>query len=142
MSFSKLSQPIPDFPKKTTKNGKPNPKYVDLLDVDKSIAGQNFGCFSFITPEKILKQKEMYFFNKFLKRWDFTKSMEKFTHFLNFLSYKYKISLEDVMTDFEEFVKDEQKELTSSNLESEYKTFVDQNEEKLDNEFNRGNDTS
>lgn len=39
------------------KDGSPNPKYVDLLEVDKAIAGQSFGCFSFITPEKILKQK-------------------------------------------------------------------------------------
>lgn len=135
MSHSKFLQPKNDFPKKT-KNGKPNPKYVDLLDVDKSIAGQNFGCFSFITPEKILKQKEMYFFEKFLKRWEFNKSMEKFTQFLNFVSFKYKVSLEDVMKDFEEFVKDEQLELTKTNIDNEYKTFVDQNEEKLENEFN------
>jgi hypothetical protein len=138
MSFSKFAQPSSSsssFPKKM-KNGKPNPKYVDLLEVDKSIAGQNFGCFSFITPEKILKQKEMYYFEKFLKRWDFTKSMEKFSQFVNFISFKYKLSLEDVMKDFEDFVKEEQKELTSINVDNEYKTFIDQNEEKLENEFN------
>jgi len=130
-----MSQTKSNFPKKV-KNGKPNPKYVDLLDVDKPIAGQNFGCFSFITPEKILQRKEMYFFEKFLKRWEFNKSMEKFTQFLNFVSFKYKVSLEDVMKDFEEFVKEEQLELTKTNLDNEYKTFVDQNEEKLENEFN------
>lgn len=130
-----MSHSKSNFPKKV-KNGKPNPKYVDLLDVDKPIAGQNFGCFSFITPEKILKQKDMYFFEKFLKRWEFNKSMEKFTQFLNFVSFKYKVSLEDVMKDFEEFVKEEQVELTKTNIDNEYKTFVDQNEEKLENEFN------
>jgi len=135
MSFSKFAHPKPDFPKKT-KNGKPNPKYVDLLDVDKSIAGQNFGCFSFITPEKILKQKEIFYFEKFLNRWEFKKSMEKFTQFVNFMSFKYKISLNDVMKDFEDFVKDEQAELLKSDVESEYKTFLDQSEDKLENEFN------
>ena len=135
MSFSKFAHPKPDFPKKT-KNGKPNSKYVDLLDVDKSIAGQNFGCFSFITPEKILKQKEIFYFEKFLNRWEFKKSMEKFTQFVNFMSFKYKISLNDVMKDFEDFVKDEQAELLKSDVESEYKTFLDQSEDKLENEFN------
>jgi hypothetical protein len=76
------------------------------------------------------------FFEKFLKRWEFNKSMEKFTQFLNFVSFKYKVPLEDVMKDFEDFVKDEQLELTKTNLDNEYKTFVDQNEEKLENEFN------
>lgn len=135
MSFSKFAHPKSEFPKKM-KNGKPNPKYVDLLDVDKSIAGQNFGCFSFITPEKILKEKEMFYFEKFLNKWEFKKSMEKFTQFVNFISYKYKISLNDVMKDFEDFVKDEQTELLKTDVESEYKTFIDQNEEKLENEFN------
>ena len=50
------------FVRKNKKNGSPNPKYVDLLDVDKPIAGQAFGCFSFISPEKILKQREMFYF--------------------------------------------------------------------------------
>ena len=47
MSHSKFAQPQPQTTSyiKKTKNGKPNPKYVDLLEVDKQIAGQNFGCF-------------------------------------------------------------------------------------------------
>jgi hypothetical protein len=133
MSHSKFAQP--EFPKKM-KNGKPNPKYVDLLDVDKSIAGQNFGCFSFITPEKILKKKELFYFENFLKKWEFAKSMEKFSQFINFVSFKYKISLDDVMKDYQEFIKDEQAELMKTNIDNDYKTFVDQNEEKLENEFN------
>ena len=43
-----------------TLDGNDNPKYIDLLDVDKPIAAQNFVCLSFISPEKTLKQKEIY----------------------------------------------------------------------------------
>ena len=64
-------------------NGKKNPKYVDLLEEDKPIAGQKFVCMSFCSPEKILKQKEVYFFEQFLKKWEFNKSMEKFVQFIN-----------------------------------------------------------
>jgi hypothetical protein len=35
-------------------NGQPNPKYIDLLDEDKPVAGQKFVCLSFISPEKVL----------------------------------------------------------------------------------------
>ena len=31
---------------------------VDLLDEDKPIAEQKFACLSFVSPEKILKQKD------------------------------------------------------------------------------------
>ena len=92
---------------KKMNNGKPNPKYVDLLEEDKPIAGQKFACVSFVSPENILKQKEIFFFEEFLKKWDLNKSMEKFVQFLNFISFKYKLTFTDVTKDFEEFVKEE-----------------------------------
>jgi len=124
------------FERKSGKDGSPNPKYVDLLDVDKAIAGQSFGCFSFITPEKILKQKELFLFEEFLKRWEFSKSMEKFHQFLNFVSFKYKLTFEDVIKDFEGFVKEERDAIVSSSIEDDYKTFLDKEEEELEKQFN------
>ena len=35
-------------------------KYVDLLEEDKAIAGQKYVCISFVSPEKILKQKDIF----------------------------------------------------------------------------------
>ena len=124
------------FERKQNKDGSSNSKYVDLLEVDKPIAGQTFGCFSFITPEKILKQKEMFFFEEFLKRWEFSKSMEKFHQFINFMSYKYKLSFEDVMKDYEGFVKEERDNIISSSIEDDYKTFMDKEEDDLEKQFN------
>ena len=43
-------------------NGTKNPKYVDLLEEDKPIAGQKFCCVSFVSPEKILKKKNYFTF--------------------------------------------------------------------------------
>jgi hypothetical protein len=112
------------------------PKYVDLLEEDKPIAGQKFTCISFVSPENILKKKEIYYFEEFLKSWDFNKSMEKTIQFLNFLSYKYKLTFDEVMNDFNEFVKEEKDNLVKNTLEDDYKTFIDQNEERLENQFN------
>ena len=120
-------------------NGKLNPKYVDLLEEDKPIAGQKFVCVSFCSPETILKKKELFFFEEFLKKWDFNKSMEKFIQFLNFVSYKYNISFDDVSNDFKDFVKEEKSNLNGKALEDEYKTFLDNNEAQLEKQFNLTN---
>ncbi len=39
----------------------------DHLDVDAEIPGQKFVCLSFISPEKVLKQKEEFFREQFWK---------------------------------------------------------------------------
>ena len=117
-------------------NGKENPKYVDLLEEDKPIAGQKFVCVSFVSPENIVKQKNIFYFESFLKKWEFNKSMEKFVQFLNFVSYKYNMSFDDLSNDLKEFVKEEQDNLSKSNMNDEYKTFVDNNEEELEKSFN------
>ena len=80
---------LPGVIHSTNLNGSPNPKYVDLLEEDKPISGQKFACVSFVSPENILTQKNHFLFQEFLKHYDFTKSVQKFTQFLNFLSYKY-----------------------------------------------------
>ena len=124
------------FVRKNKKNGTPNPKYVDLLDVDKPIAGQTFGCFSFISPEKILKQREMFYFEEFIKQWDMNTSMEKFHQFLNFISFKYKLQFDEVIKDFENYVKEERETIIKSQMEDDYKTYLDREEEHLEKEFN------
>jgi hypothetical protein len=116
-------------------NGKTNPKYVDLLEEDKPIAGQKFVCVSFCSPEEILKKKEMFFFEEFLKKWDLNKSMEKFIQFLNFVSFKYNVSFDDISNDFREFVKEEKDNLTKTSFEDDYKTFMDNNETDLQKQF-------
>ena len=135
MSFSKPTRPPEGVEPKQNADGTENAKYIDLLDEDKSIAGQKFACLSFISPEHILKQKEMFLFEKFIKNWDFSKSMEKFTQFLNFLSYKYSIDFEKVTKDFQEFTKDEKDKLINSPIEDDFKNFMDENEERLEKEF-------
>ena len=56
-SYSKMTTPLPDD------NASPS-KSVDVLDEDKPVAGQKFVCVSFLSPEKILKQKDIFFFRR------------------------------------------------------------------------------
>ena len=120
-------------------DGTPNPKYVDLLEEDKPISGQKFACLSFVSPENILVQKNHFLFQEFLKHYDFTKSVQKFSQFLNFVSYKYSINFDDVMKDFQEYTKSEKDTFNTNYVRDEYKNFLDANEERLDDDFNSAN---
>ena len=118
-------------------DGSLNSKYVDLLDEDKPIAGQKFACVSFLSPEKIIKDKNMFFFNEFLKQWEMSKSLEKYTQFLSFLAYKYDaLEFDELTKDMEDVVKDQKDKLFTSTLDDEYKTYIDNNEEELDKVYN------
>lgn len=112
-------------------------KHVDLLDEDKPLAGQKFVCLSFVSPEKIIKQKEMFMFEKFIEQWDFSKSMEKFNQFLSFISYKHSLEFDSLTQDLEDFAKEEKDKLFFTSLPDEYKSYIDAHEDKLDEEFNR-----
>jgi hypothetical protein len=108
------------------------------LEEDKPIAGQKFVCLSFVSPEHIIKQKEQFLFEEFVKQWDYKKSMEKFTQFLNFVSFKYSLSFDKLTADFQEFTKEEGETIraTSATLISDdYKTFLDNNEDDLEQKF-------
>lgn len=123
--------------KKTPKHLSKNTKYVDLLDEDETIAGQKFACLSFISPENIIKNKELFFFEEFLKEFDFKKSIEKFTQFISFISYKYNIELNSLNNDLQEFIKEEKNNLFMTTIEDDYKTFLDNNEDQLNKNYNK-----
>ena len=36
----------------------------DFLEVDQSIPGQNYACISFVSPEEVLKKKELFMVHK------------------------------------------------------------------------------
>lgn len=120
------------------KDGTNNNNYVDMLDEDKPIGGQKFACISFVSPEKIIKNREMYNFSSFLKQWDLNKSLEKFNQFLSFVSYKYNVSFDKLTKDMQEFCKDEKDKLfATTTLEDDFKNYMDLNEDKLEESFNK-----
>ena len=125
------------YEKKMNADGSMNSKYVDLCDEDQAIAGQKFACMSFVSPEKILQKREVYLFNQFIKNWEFSKSMERYFEFIHFISYKHNIKVETLISDFNDFVKEESDKLKKSGIEDDYKNFLDKQEDKLNEQFNR-----
>jgi hypothetical protein len=113
-------------------------KLVDLLDEDKPIAEQKFVCLSFISPENEIKNKDRFFFSEFLKSYDFTKSMEKFNSFLNFVSFKYNIKMDELTEEYTSFLATE-KETLHHDVENDYRTFMDRKETELNDAYNKEN---
>jgi hypothetical protein len=114
-----------------------NKQLIDLLDEDKPVANQKFVCVSFVSPENILKQKEQFMFEEFAKHWDLKHNMQKFTEFMNFISYKYNLKFDNVMADLDEYVKSEQDKLRNLSVNDDYKTFLDNHEGQLTEEFKK-----
>lgn len=113
-------------------------KLVDLLDEDRPIAEQRFACLSFVSPEYIIKNKNLFLFESFLEEYEFSKSMEKFTKFINFVSYKYNIKSDDLHEQFKKFVDSERPTLQTT-VEDDYKNFIDNNEKRLDETYAKKN---
>ena len=125
------------FEKKLNADGSSNSKYVDLCDEDPPISGQKFACMSFVSPEKILKKREIYLFDQFIKNWEFSKSMERYFEFIHFIAYKHNFNVDTLIADFNDFVKEESDKLKKSGIEDDYKNFMDKQEDKLNSQFNR-----
>jgi hypothetical protein len=128
------------FERKTLEDGQPNPKYVDLCDQDPPIHGQKFVCLSFVSPEHLLKQREMFMFEQFLKQFEFRKSMDKLYEFIQFLSVKYpSLDLEELTKDYEDFIREEGVKLREQGIEDDFKNFMDKNEDELTKRFQSEN---
>lgn len=101
----------------------------DHLDVDKPIIGQNYVCLSFISPEKVLERKEMFFLKKFLQQ----------------LQQSREFNINDVKEKFVEWSSVEnQSKLCQyvvdkfqvfENPVELFETFMDRNQQSLENEF-------
>lgn len=139
--MSSVNKTQNDVQFKINPNGSENEKYVDLCDEDPVIAGQKFVCVSFISPETILKKRELYLFNQFVKQWDMNKSMSKFGDFMSFISVKYNINTENLTKDYNEFIKEEEIIIKESSqvVEDDYKNFLDKDEDRLNAIFDKRN---
>jgi hypothetical protein len=105
-------------------------KETDYLDEDKPIRGQNFVLLSFISPEDILMNKEVYYFNKFLEQ--FGKDMKTL---LDGISAKYPDSKEliDTINQNHAYV------FNPKDLNDQYNFFKSVNYNEIESNFHRDN---
>ena len=100
----------------------------DFLEVDAQIRGQDYCCISFVSPEEVLNNKDIFYFQKYLK--NISTRYSKVEEALN----KYVPKDELGPLKIEEFSMDGVK------LQQRYKDFLYVNSDKLESEFYEQNE--
>lgn len=73
-----------------------NTEREDFLEVDPKIPGQNYVCLSFVSPEKFLKQKEVFFMTKFMEHFFNTDDLLSVETREKMLNKEYKFTYENI----------------------------------------------
>jgi hypothetical protein len=137
----------------------------DFLDEDTEIPGQRYALLSFISPENVLNKKEVMFFEKFLQgyeiEWkiknlekflaetvqsvntqldDRIKELEKADQFEQAeICRNNRLKIEDVLTDYEAYIKKQRSEITKTKIQDAFKDFMYAHQNKLEEEFHSAN---
>ena len=138
----------------------------DFLDEDTEIPGQRYVLLSFLSPEKVLDKKELFFFHKFLHSFevdwklknlekymvdvvkeindqldDRARELEKADQFDSAtICRKNRLSVDDVMSSYQSFVQKNRNDLTKTKIVENYDDFMYTNKSKLETEFYALND--
>jgi hypothetical protein len=147
-------------------DNKPDTVVEDFLDEDTEIPGQRYVLLSFISPEKVLEKKDLFFFNKFLQSYEVewkVKNLEKFMvdvvkHINDQLDdrarelekndqfdsaqicRKNRLIVDDVMSQYSSFVQNNRKDINKTKLAEAYDDFMYSNKDKLEKEYHALND--
>jgi hypothetical protein len=133
----------------------------DFLDEDTEIPGQRYVLLSFLSPEKVLDKKELFFFEKFLHAYEVDwkiKNMEKYMVDIvknindqldaraNELEKadqmpsaeicrKNRLHLEEVMSQYGSFIQKNKADLNKTKIVEAYEDFMYAHKAKLEDEF-------
>jgi hypothetical protein len=98
----------------------------DYLEEDPELRGQKYCCLSFLSPEKILENKEVFRFNKFT---------DNFSKDINELFHNMKQKYPDDADAFQSIADKYRFLFNKKHLQDEYKYFIDEKSEEIDKEF-------
>lgn len=105
-------------------------KEVDYLDEDKPLRGQNYVCLSFLSPEDVLNNKEVFYFEKYLEQ--FAKDVDGL---LSGLAEKYKDDAGTIKV-----IRENNAHLFKGNeLQEHFRSFKRFNSENMEREFSEKN---
>ena len=141
----------------------------DFLTEDPEISSQKFALLSFLSPEKILKNKDVFFFQQFLKdyviQWRTTRLESWLAEQVNSLNAKLEtvagtldkqdlsgcsaaavevrrnlLRVDTLVEEFQQYTRKNTREINETPIKDDYDTFVFKNGAKLEDEFFKLND--
>lgn len=138
----------------------------DFLSEDPEISSQKFVLLSFLSPEKILKNKDLFFFQQFLKdyavQWRTSRLEAWLAEQVNGLNAKLEtlagsldkkdlsgaavevrsnlLRVDTLVEEFQQYTRKNTRELSESTLKEDYESFIFKNGAKLEDEFFKNNE--
>jgi hypothetical protein len=139
----------------------PKPDREEFLEDDPEISGQKFCLLSFLSPEKVLTDKNVFLFAKFVQQYEFNMRLRNLEQFLGKtiqgintkldeqavefdkrdlsgvadLCRASRIRVDTTMDALQNFVKENEGTMKESSLKEQYDDFLYKNREKLEDEF-------
>jgi hypothetical protein len=108
---------------------------IDYLEEDPEVPTQRYCIISFLSPEKVIKQKSEFFTEKFVEWLEYDwkiKGMEKYN---SYLAQKYNLKVEDMFQDLQAFTKIHNEDITKTDIHEQYQVFLLKKEKEVENEF-------
>ena len=108
---------------------------IDYLEEDPEVPTQRYAILSFISPEKVLKQKQEFMNEKFVEWLEYDwkiKGMEKYNAYL---AQKYGLKVEDLYSDLQAFTKIHNEDILKTDIAEQYQVFLLKKEKELENQF-------
>jgi hypothetical protein len=133
----------------------------DFLDEDNEISGQRYVLLSFLSPEKVLEKKDIFFFRKFMEQYEIDwkiKNLEKYmvdiVQGINnqlderanelekndqfeqaALCRKNRVRIDDIMSEYGTFVQKQRQDINKTKIAEAYDDFMFSQQNKLEDEF-------
>lgn len=108
---------------------------IDYLDEDPEIPTQKYVIVSFLSPEKVMKQKEQFYFEEFIKYMDYDWKVKGLEHLMAFLSKKYSLKIDDLLKDASDFAAVRKEEIKQTDVPEQYQVFLLKHEKDLQEKF-------
>lgn len=106
-------------------------KETDYLDEDQPIRGQNYVCLSFLSPEDVLANKEVFYLNSYVRN-----TAKDITTLLDSLAVKYPADTQLIDT-----IRDNYRHLFSEKeMQDDFRYFKNIRGDDLEKEFNAANE--
>lgn len=108
---------------------------IDYLEEDPEIPTQRYAILSFISPEKVLKQKQEFMNEKFIEWLEYDwkiKGMEKYNAYI---AQKYNLKVEDLFVDLQAFTKVHNEDIKNTDIHEQYQVFLLKKEKEVENDF-------
>lgn len=108
---------------------------VDFLEEDPEIPTQRYSIISFISPEKVITQKNEFMNKKFVEWLEYDWKIKGLETLMAFLAKKYSLKVDDLFKDLDEFKKVHNEAISKTDIHEQYQIFLLKKEKELEAEF-------